>query len=132
MVALRQAKATPITSAMLVKNLNCIVYFPASNVRGIPIEENKGRECPEPQQGPLETMQSVGLIGVGERRSSGTGVILTREQIANVEEGATQLYVYLVSKYNGLFGEPYSLKYYGKYSAVTGHFQDCPTHNEAT
>jgi hypothetical protein len=101
-----------------------------TSVWGTPIEED--RECSEPKEAPLETMASVAVIGIGERRQGGTGVILTKEQIVNIEKGVTRLYVYLISSYEGLSGGSYSLRYYGRYDAVTHAFHDCPTHNEST
>jgi hypothetical protein len=108
---------------------NATVY---TSIWGTPIEKTKDRECPDPLQAPLETMPSIGVFGIGERKSGGTGVILTKEQVANIEKGQTRLFVYLIANYEGLSGGSYLLKYYGRYDSVIHTFHDCPTHNDST
>ena len=94
-------------------------------------EEDDGRGCPEPKQAPPETMQSVENFGVNTVRLSGSGVILTKEQMLNIAQQKTRLYVYLVSEYGGRSDRRYTLEYYARYDPVTGSFQVCPGHNSA-
>ena len=95
-------------------------------------EEDDGRGCPEPKQAPPETMQSVENFGVNTVRLSGSGVILTKEQMLNIAQQKTRLYVYLVSEYGGRSDRRYTLEYYARYDPVTGSFQVCPGHNSAS
>lgn len=97
---------------------------------GVPTEDD-GRECPEPQQAPMTTMQSAGPIGIGQITGSGTGIIFTPEQVTNIEQGKIRLYVHLVSTYEGSIGK-YSMEFYGRYDHVARNFQECSKHNKAT
>jgi hypothetical protein len=99
-----------------------------TTIWGVPVQEGSAHLCPEPHQAPIETMPSVGLIGVGERRSGGTGVILTKEQMSSVADKKTRLYVYMVSKYGAK--DEYFLEFYARYDPETGYFHDCPAHND--
>ena len=107
---------------------NAIVHL---SIAGIPVTEDNARDCPEPEKGQLETMPSVGVFGINERRSAGTGVILSAQDIASIVQQKTRLYVHLLSNYEGE-RNGYVLEFYARYDPITDGFKECQIHNTGT